>query len=105
MNPLILAAALVALTTPAAFAQTAKHVVADTTQAPAGVPDEVKAYVRSHAGDPFPYGGGEIRVGRAVTDAGDVWRPVPDHPEYLWSNLAGQLVVIDRKTKKVVALY
>jgi hypothetical protein len=106
MKPLVLAAAIVALSAPVALAQNAaKRPVADAAQAQSDVPDTVKTYVRSHAGDPFPYSGGEIKVGGTVRDAGDVWRPIPDHPEYLWSNLAGQLVVIDKQTSKVVALY
>lgn len=106
MKPLVLAAAILAIATPAAFAQTApKHKAADTTQAQSDVPDSVKTYVRGHAGDPFPYSGGEIRVGHKVDDAGDVWRPIPDYPQYEYSNLAGQLVVIDSKTDRVVALY
>jgi hypothetical protein len=106
MKLIVLAAALVALATPVAFAQnTVKPAAADPTAgAPAAVPDAIRVYVRSHAGDPLPYSGAEIRVGRTV-DAGDVWRPVPDYPQYMWSNLAGQLVVIDKKTNKVVALY
>jgi hypothetical protein len=105
MKPLLIAAALVALAAPAAFADTApKQKAADSTQAQSDVPDGVKTYVRKHAGDPFPYAGGQIRVGDKV-DAGDVWRPIPDFPQYLWSNLAGQLVVIDKQTTKVVALY
>ena len=104
MKPLILAAALVALAAPAAFADTAPKKAADATQAQSDVPDAVKTYVRKHAGDPFPYAGGQIRVGDKV-DAGDVWRPIPDYPKFLWSNLGGQLVVIDKQTTKVVALY
>lgn len=105
MKPLILAAALVALAAPAAFADTAsKQKAADTTQAQSDVPDAVKTYVRKHAGDPFPYAGGQIRIGDKL-DAGQVWRPIPDYPQFAYSNLAGQLVVIDQKTSKVVALY
>jgi hypothetical protein len=105
MKPLVLAAALVALPAPAALAQNApKLPVADAAAPQAEVPDAVRTYVRSHAGDPFPYAGGQIRVGGLV-DAGEVWRPIPDYPQYLWSNLAGQLVVIDKKSRKVVALY
>ena len=105
MKPLVLAAALLALSAPAVLAQTApKQAVADNSQAQADVPDAIKAYVRKHAGDPFPYSGTEIRVGGKV-DAGDVWRPIPDFPAYRWSNLAGQLVVIDAKSSKVVAVY
>ena len=105
MKPLVMAAAIVALAAPAAFAQNAaKHKAADSTQAQSDVPDAVKTYVRGHAGDPFPYAGAEIKVGGSV-DAGEVWRPIPDYPQYLWSNLAGQLVVIDKKSSKVVALY
>jgi hypothetical protein len=106
MKPIVLAAALAALSTPAAFAQnTVKPASADASaDSAAAVPDAVKTYVRSHAGDRSPYAGGEIRIGRTV-DAGAVWRPIPDYPQYLYSNLAGQLVVIDKKTSKVVALY
>jgi guanyl-specific ribonuclease Sa len=109
MKTLVLAAAIVALSTPAAFAQTAphgaaKHKVADSTQAQSDVPDAVKTYVRAHAGDPFPYAGGEIQVGQRV-DAGEVWLPIPNYPQYQYSNLAGTLVVVDRKTEKAVAVY
>jgi len=104
MKPLVLAAALVALAAPAAFAETALKKAADSTQAQSDVPDAVKTYVRKHAGDPFPYAGGQIRIGDKV-DAGQVWRPIPDYPQFAFSNLAGQLVVIDQKTSKVVALY
>jgi hypothetical protein len=110
MKSLVLAAAIVALSTPAALAQTAsvptapKHKVADSTQAQSDVPDAIKTYVRAHAGDPFPYAGGEIQVGQRV-DAGEVWLPIPDYPKYEYSNLAGTLVVIDKKTSKAVAVY
>ena len=105
MKSLVIAAALVALSAPTVFAQTApKHPVADTSQAQSDVPDAIKTYVRKHAGDPFPYSGAEIRVGGKV-DAGGVWRPIPDYPAYRWNNLAGQLVVIDAQSGKVVAVY
>ncbi len=55
-------------------------------------------------GDPFPYDGLQIRIGQSV-DAGQVWLSIPDHPEYRFSNLSGELVVIDAKTSKVVAVY
>ncbi len=105
MKPLVLAAALVALSAPAAFAQSApKHNVADTSQAQSDVPDTVKTYVRQHAGDPIAYDGVEIRVGHKM-DSDGLWLPIPDHPEYRFSNLSGQLVVIDAKSSKVVAIY
>jgi hypothetical protein len=105
MKPLLLAAALFALSAPAAFAADApKQKLADSTAAESDVPDAIKTYVRKHAGDPFPYAGGQIRVGEKV-DAGEVWRPIPDYPQYAYSNLAGTLVVIDRKTTKAVAVY
>jgi guanyl-specific ribonuclease Sa len=118
MKTLVLAAAIVALAAPAAFAQNAasppasqgaprtapKHRVADRTRAQSDVPDAIKTYVRAHAGDPFPYAGGEIQVGQRV-DAGEVWLPIPDYPQYEYSNLAGTLVVIDKKTSKAVAVY
>ena len=104
MKSIVLAAAIVALATPAAFAQAAPQKVADRTQARSDVPDAVKTYVHAHAGDPFPYAGGEIEVGQRV-DAGEVWRPIPDYPQYAYSNLAGTLVVVDKKTDKAVAVY
>ena len=105
MKSLVLAAAIVALAVPAALAKSApEQKAADATQAQSDVPDGVKTYVRKHAGDPFPYSGGQIRIGEKV-DAGEVWRPIPDFPQYLWSNLAGQLVVIDSKTSRVAAIF
>ncbi len=38
-------------------------------------------------------------------DAGEVWRTIPDYPQYRWSNLGGQLVVIDNTTNKVAAVF
>jgi hypothetical protein len=107
MKPFVLAAALVALAAPVAFAETApKHAAPDTAAASAGIPDAVKTYVMRHAGDPFPYSGG-VQVGESVrdVDAGEAWRPIPDYPQYSWSNLSGQLVVVDNKASKVVAVY
>ena len=105
MKSLILAAALVALSAPVAFADNApKSASPDAAADQAGVPDAVKTYVKDHAGDPFPYAGAEIRVGHTV-DAGEVWLGIPDYPGYRWSNLAGQLVVIDAQTDKVVAMF
>ena len=103
MKTLILAAALVALSAPLAFAETPlKHTVADA----AAVPDAVKTYVRQNAGDPILYGSG-VQVGESVRqlDAGEVWRTIPDYPQYRWSNLGGQLVIIDNATNKVAAVY
>jgi hypothetical protein len=111
MNPsiktLVLAAAALALSVPAALAQTSvKHAAPDTAStASSGVPSEVKAYVRSHAGDAFPYSGGEIRVGHRVDDSGQEWLSIPNYPQYRFKNLAGELVVIDSSTQKVVATY
>ena len=103
MKTLILAAALVALSAPLASAETPlKHAIADT----AAVPDAVKTYVRQNAGDPILYGSG-VQVGESVRqlDAGEVWRTIPDYPQYRWSNLGGQLVVIDNTTNKVAAVF
>ena len=36
---------------------------------------------------------------------GETWRAVPDYPAYRFSNLGGQVVVIDAKTSMVVAIY
>jgi len=108
MKSVVLAAALVALAAPAAFAQTAaKHAAADTASGShAGVPDAVKSYVKSQTGAPYPYTG-NVQVGEAVrdVDAQNAWRTVPDYPQYSWGNLNGQLVVADNTTKKVVAVF
>ena len=105
MKSFILAAALVALSAPAAFADNApKSAPPDAAADQAGVPDAVKTYVRDHAGDPFPYSA-EIRVGHTVDDVGQVWLGIPDYPGYRWSNLAGELVVVDAKTDMVVATF
>lgn len=87
MKPLLLAAAIAALS------------------APAAVPDAVKAYVKHNAGMQFPYEGPEIRIGHTVPDADQDWLGIPNYPQYRWQNLAGQLVVIDHQTRKVVAIY
>jgi hypothetical protein len=106
MKPVILAAAVLALSTqaalPALAANTPKQTVADTS----AVPDAVKAYVKRNAGDSILHSGA-IRVGQSLRelDAGEVWRQVPDYPQYSWANLSGQLVVIDNQAKKVVAVY
>jgi uncharacterized protein YgiM (DUF1202 family) len=108
MKPFALAAALVALAAPAAFAQTAaKHAAPDTAAgASGGVPDAVKTYVKSNAGTPYPYTGG-VQVGESMrdVDANNAWRSVPDYPQYSWGNLNGQLVVLDNQAKKVVAVF
>jgi hypothetical protein len=70
----------------------------------AAVPDAVKAYAKAHAGDPFPYSGPQIRVGRPI-EPGETWRAVPDYPAYRFTNLGGQVVVIDAKSSMVVAIY
>jgi hypothetical protein len=103
MKPVILAAAVLALSAPAALAaNTPKQTVADTS----AVPDAVKTYVKQNAGDPVLYSGA-VRVGESLreVDAGEAWRAVPDYPQYSWSNLGGQLVVVDNQAKKVVAIY
>jgi hypothetical protein len=117
MKSLVLAAAFVALPASSALAKDdvkpaavndapAKDDVkpAAVNDAPAAVPDPVKAYAKSHAGDPFPYSGPQIRVGRPI-EPGETWRAVPDYPAYRFSNLGGQVVVIDAKTSMVVAIY
>jgi hypothetical protein len=104
MKPLIVAAALIALAPPAFAATTVKHAAADTSAAAAGVPDAVKTYVRAHAGQPFPYTDA-IRVGDRTDEAGAPWLSIPDYPQYLFSNLGNQLVVIDKTSRKVVAVY
>jgi hypothetical protein len=99
MKPVILAAAVLALSAPAALA-------AGTPKQAASVPDAVKTYVQHNSGDPVLYSAG-IQVGESLraVDAGEVWRQVPDYPQYSWSNLGGQLVVVDNQTKKVAAVY
>jgi hypothetical protein len=103
MKPVILAAAVLALSAPAALAaNTPKQTVADIS----AVPDAVKAYVKHNAGDAVLYSGA-VRIGESLRelDAGEVWRQVPDYPQFSWSNLSGQLVVVDNQAKKVVAVY
>jgi hypothetical protein len=103
MKPVILAAAVLTLSAPAAFAaDTPKQTVAETS----AVPDAVKTYVRHNAGDAVLYSGA-VRIGQSLRelDAGEVWRQVPDYPQYSWANLSGQLVVVDNQAKKVVAIY
>jgi hypothetical protein len=103
MKSLVLAAALLAVPASAALAKDdVKPAAVNDPQA--AVPDAVKTYVRRNAGDPFPSNGAQFTVGRPV-DSGGVWRSIPDYPQYRWSNLSGQLVVIDAKTSKVVAVY
>jgi hypothetical protein len=106
MKSLVLAAAFIALPASAALAKDkddVKPAAVNDFQATA-VPDAVKSYVVKHAGDPFPSNGAQITVGRPV-DAGGVWRSIPDFPAYRFNNLSGQLVVVDSKTNKVVAVY
>ncbi len=103
MKPVILAAVVLALSAPAALAaDTPKQVAGDT----AGVPEAVKTYVQANVGDPIVYLGG-IKIGESVRElnAGDIWRPIPDYPQYRWCNLGGQLVVIDNRTQKVAAIF
>jgi len=103
MKPVILAAAVLALSVPAAFAaDPPKQTVADTSS----VPDGVKNYVKRNAGDAVVYTGA-LRIGQSLRelDVGAIWRQVPDYPQYSWGNLSGQLVVVDNQTKKVVAIY
>jgi hypothetical protein len=107
MKPLVLAAALAALSIPAGLVQAAeKPSASDAAGASASVPDAVKAYVKKNAGTPYPYSGG-VQVGQTVraVDAQNAWRPVPDYPQYSWGNLNGQLVVVDNTAKKVVAVF
>ncbi len=105
MKTLLMAAAIVALSAPVALAQNApKRPAADASQAQSDVPDAVKTYVKNNAGDPFPYAG-QIKLGDPVLDAGDTWLSIPDYPQYLWKNLGGELVVIDKQSRKVVWLY
>ncbi len=102
VNILALAAAVAALSLPAAFAQ------AQTGQPVAAADDELKAvklFVRKNSGDPYPFNGGQIQIGRPVLDAPEVWRKIPAFPQYSFANLGGQLVVIDTATRKVVAIY
>lgn len=103
LKPLLLAAAVVALPASAALAKDDVKPAA-VNDASTAVPAEVKAYVRSHAGDAFPYSGPQIRVGHSV-DTGQEWLSIPNYPQYSFKNLAGQLVVVDSKTQKVVAIY
>ena len=103
MKLVILAAAVLALSAPAVLAaDPPKQTVAETS----AVPDAVKTYVKRNAGDSILHSGA-VRVGQSLRelDAGEVWRQVPDYPQYSWANLSGQLVVIDNQAKKVVAIY
>jgi hypothetical protein len=106
MKPLVLAAALAALSVPAGFVHAAAKPSASDAAASTAVPDAVIAYVKKNAGTPYPYTGG-VQVGQSVrdVDAQNAWRSVPDYPQYSWGNLNGQLVVVDNTAKKVVAVF
>jgi hypothetical protein len=69
----------------------------------AAPPSDVKAYVTAHPAAPIPYAG-PLSVGGAV-DGEVAWRQTPTNPQYRWANLNGQRVVIDKDTRRIVAIY
>jgi hypothetical protein len=105
MKPLVLAAALVALSAPVAFADSAPKKSADHSQAQSQVPDAVKTYVMANVGAPFPYQGAQIVMGKPVMDTGVFWQSIPNYPQYRFANLGGEVVVIENTSRKVVAIY
>jgi hypothetical protein len=65
-------------------------------------PADVKTYVRTQHVDPVTYDG-EITVGRALPETVTVY-DVPKYERYRWTYVNGQRVLIDQKTRNVVAI-
>jgi hypothetical protein len=91
----LLAAALLSLTVASAHAEAAKTEAAE-------VPAEVKTYVTTHHSDPMPYAS-KILVGHGL-DGEIIWMSTPN-AAYRYTNLNGQMVVVEKKTNHVVAVY
>jgi len=105
MKKQLLAVALLALAATPALAQTAeKHAPAGAMAAtPAELPADVKTYVTTHPSDAMTYSG-KVMIGHRV-DGDQIWQQIPSYPAYRWTNLAGQKVVVEKKSGNVVAVY
>jgi uncharacterized protein DUF1236 len=66
-------------------------------------PKEVRTYVTTQDVAPVAYGRPVI-VGHTI-DGDVVWQEVPRYDKYRWAYLDGHRVVVDAKTREVVAVY
>ena len=66
-------------------------------------PKEVRTYVTTQQIAPATYGQ-PIVVGHTI-DGDVVWQDVPRYTQYRWAYLDGHRVVVEAKTRQVVAVY
>lgn len=77
-------------------------VVGGATGAAVDPPEEVRTYVTTQNVPPIDYNG-NVAVG-AVLPGDITYYDIPRYERYRWANLNGQRVLIDRRTRKVVAV-
>ncbi len=104
MQRFVIAAALVLLPAAAlADAKTNTDASATPTAAASTLPADVAAYVTTHASTPLNYTG-KVLIGHGL-DGEVVYEQIPGNNAYRWTNLNGQKVVVETRTKHVVAVY
>ena len=102
MKKYLIAATALALAVSPALALAAEKPAPDAA-ATVELPADIKVYVTTHPAPLIPYSG-KVSIGHGV-DGDQIWQSLPAYPDYHWTNLNGQLVVVDKRSRRVIAIY